>query len=222
MEINNGINKNTYDLLINSYNRHLDDVAPYADAIADIGIFTTKSNTFKDILIKDMIQIKHLKYDYNMGMYKYKLGIGDDVYFHLASDVLTCLSDKEKIELLSDRRKNHCYQRSILLSPRLTNSMIIFGTIQVGDYQFLHSAVQFVLDSRLFVVDWNFNIIMTKEDYVKLFHLKTINMVSSVDINYNYNICSDLFYEVPLPIFLGFNQELVDRARTLKNKKKTG
>ena len=215
----NGINLNTYDLLFNSYNKHTIDIAPYASAIADLGIFTMQTDNFRGNLIKDLIAIKSIRYVYSSNMYKYKVDKDYYVYFNLASEVLDFLSDDDKRELLSSRRRNHCFKQSILLADELNGSMVLFGTAHVGNYQFLHSIVQIIVSGKIYVIDWTLNIVMFKHDYIKLFNFNTISMVSGQNIKENYYLCNDAFFQVPLSLFLTFNQELIVNAkRVLKRK----
>lgn len=221
MESINGINLNTYNMLFDSYNKHTYDISPNADVIADISIFTSKDNDLCFNINKKIIELKSIRYNREDNMYRYKTDDGKYYRFELASDFLEILSDKEKAELLSDDRMRHCYKNSILLASKLSSGMAIFGTVQVGDYQFLHSVTQFIKCGRLFIVDWNYNLVMPKNDYEKLFNLNVISRVSGKNIVLNYYLCCDVFYDVPFSVFLSFNQELVNRAKKLIREKKT-
>ncbi len=221
MESVNGINLNTYNMLFNSYNKHTDDNASNGTAIADISIFTSNSNDIKSSLLKKIIRLKSIRYSDKDNMYKYKTSDGNCYRFELASNFFDFLSEREKEELLSEERTGHCYKNSILLASKLSVGMVLFGTVQVEDYQYLHSVTQFMNEGRLFIVDWSHNIVMPKQDYEKLFNLKIINRVSGKDILTNYYLCCDYFSSIPFPVFLGFNYELVSRAKKLVHEKKT-
>ena len=221
MESVNGINLNTYNMLFNSYNKHTDDNASNGTAIADISIFTSNSIDSSSSLLKKIIRFKSIRYSDKDNMYKYKTSDGNFYRFELASDFFYFLNEREKKELLSEKRTGHCYKNSIILASKLSVGMVLFGTVQVEDYQYLHSVTQFMNEGRLFIVDWSHNVVMPKQEYEKLFNLKIINRVSGKDILTNYYLCCDVFYDVPFSVFLSFNQELVNRAKKLVHKKKT-
>ncbi len=221
MESVNGINLNTYNMLFNSYNKHTDDNASNGTAIADISIFTSNSNDIHSSLLKKIIRFNSIRYSYKDNMYKYKTSDGNCYRFELASKFFDFLSEREKEELLSEERTSHCYKNSIILASKLSVAMVLFGTIQVDDYQHLHPVTQFINEGRLFIVDWSHNIVMPKQDYEKLFNLKVINRVSGKDIITNYYLCCDFFSSIPFSVFFAFNQELVSRAKKLVHEKKT-
>ena len=220
MESVNGINLNTYNMLFESYNKHTDDNASNGTTIADISIFTSDSKNISSSLIRKIIRLKSIRYSREDNMYKYKTCDGDIYRFELASEFFNFLSEREKEELLSEERTTHCYKNSILLASKLSVGMVLFGTVQVEDFQYLHSVVQFMNCGRLFIVDLSHNIVMPKRDYEKLFNLKVINRVSGEDILTNYYLCCDYFSSIPFSVFLGFNHELVSRAKKLIHEKK--
>jgi SepF-like predicted cell division protein (DUF552 family) len=222
MESINGINPNTYNLLFDSYNKHTGNFLANADAIADISIYTLDEEDISPSIIKKIIRFKKIRYSNLDEMYKYRLDNNQYILFGLASDILPFLSEKEKKELLSKQREGRCFLKSIYLSSKLRSAMVLFGTITVGDYQHLHTVVQFISNGNLLIVDWTRNLVMYKNEYEKLFDLKVINRVSGSDIIKNYYLCSDIFFDVPLSVYLSFNQELVARANTLTRKKKIG
>ena len=221
MDLTGSMHKNTYKLLFESYNKHTGEYSSNENVIADISIFTTKYDRFKDNLIKDMIYLKSIRYSYELGMYFYVIDKNNSVYFNLISDTVNFLNEDDKLELVSDRRKKRCYIKSIYLASSFRNSMVLFGTAKVGDYQYLHAVVQFNFNGKLLIADWNHNIIMPKDEYFKLFNYQVINRVFGTNIISDYNLCSDIYGQIPLSVYLGFNQELVNNAKRLLHEKKT-
>lgn len=113
----------------------------------------------------------NIECDKNKGVYIFRNEEFEDFTFSLLSDLT---DDKQiKEELLSDKRYHHCHSNSLILASSLDNSdrtstYIVGGKTKANeiDYSF-HSWVE--IEKENIVLDYNYNLIMDKDKYYKLF-----------------------------------------------------
>lgn len=156
--------------------------------------------------------INKIKYNKKIEQYEYK-NDGMIITFSKLSDMLKTTYYND--ELHSEERYHKCHEKAIELSPYLLNSKVWTGYLCLGDCKILHSVIEF----GSFIIDFNINAVMKKEDYLKLtkFEIKKV-LESEKIIEDKESRIFDILWdkEIPLKIYLLFRDELIE---DLKNKK---
>jgi len=210
-----GINANTYDLLVDSNNKHTGEELGNSIPYVDLNILTSgnKKLAYKIMrLIINIIKVRKGKDDFK----NYKMKDGSIVSYRLASDVFDFLDSEE--ELLSDDRYGHCYLKSIQMAPFIKDSNILFGLTKIGDYQRMHAVVEFNLNDRLCVFDWTQNLVMPKDQYVKLFDFNIYNSIIGNDAKRIIELCQSKGINTSTSIVLAFGEELENDIKRLSIK----
>lgn len=215
MSVVYGINANTYDLLVDSNNKHTGEDLGNSIPYVDLNILTSgnKKLAYKIMrLIINIIKVRKGKDDFK----NYKMKDGSIVSYRLASDVFDFLDSEE--ELLSDDRYGHCYLKSIQMAPFIKDSNILFGLTKIGDYQRMHAVVEFNLNDRLCVFDWTQNLVMPKDQYVKLFDFNIYNSIIGNDAKRIIELCQSKGINTSTSIVLAFGEELENDIKRLSIK----
>lgn len=215
MSVVYGINANTYDLLVDSNNKHTGEELGNSIPYVDLNILTSgnKKLAYKIMrLIINIIKVRKGKDDFK----NYKMKDGSIVSYRLASDVFDFLDSEE--ELLSDDRYGHCYLKSIQMAPFIKDSNILFGLTKIGDYQRMHAVVEFNLNDRLCVFDWTQNLVMPKDQYVKLFDFNIYNSIIGNDAKRIIELCQSKGINTSTSIVLAFGEELENDIKRLSIK----
>lgn len=215
MSVVYGINANTYDLLVDSNNKHTGEELGNSIPYVDLNILTSgnKKLAYKIMrLIINIIKVRKGKDDFK----NYKMKDGSIVSYRLASDVFDFLDSEE--ELLSDDRYGHCYLKSIQMTTFIKDSNILFGLTKIGDYQRMHAVVEFNLNDRLCVFDWTQNLVMPKDQYVKLFDFNIYNSIIGNDAKRIIELCQSKGINTSTSIVLAFGEELENDIKRLSIK----
>ena len=206
MNIQHGMNGNTYNLLIKSLDKKVENINN-EKIVADINIYTSLKEFISFKIIRKFIQIKRIRFNKKDNCYQYKINKNNSIRFNLASNYIDEMSMYEE-ELLSDERYGHCHLRAVELAPMLDNSNVIIGTSIVGSKQYLHSVVGYVKNNRKYIIDWTQNLVMKDEDYRSLYNFKEINSVDGKDIQEDIYSCNKLIGDAPLSVLLIFEKEI--------------
>lgn len=215
-----GINKNNY--LITQDDGDIfpikEDVK-FSDEYNDISNFT---------LNPDIKNNSKFSYEKENKKYIYKKG-NKKICFKLLSDLIEG-NENKKQELLSENRYGTCHRDSIELLFRIyidedEKIYIVNGKLKQNekDY-FYHSWVEIETNGKVLVYDYNHNILMNKDDYLKLMKAKIINRT---DKDSEINLLKLLHdFELPLQpiVFNYFSQELtrdLEKNKFLIKKKET-
>lgn len=215
-----GINRNNYLMFQDD-----GDIFPikedvkFSDEYNDISNFTLNPNIKNNS--KFSYERENKKYIYKKGNKK--------ICFKLLSDLIEG-NEKKKQELLSKNRYGTCHDDSIELLFRINidedeKIYIVNGKLKQNekDY-FYHSWVEIETKNKAFVYDYNHNILMSKDDYLKLMKAEIINRT---DKDSEINLLKLLHdFGLPLnPIFFNyFSQELtrdLEKNKFLIKKKET-
>ena len=209
-----GINANTYSALIEQENKNVKETANNNYTVNNLALFTQEKDiaAFKEFrLFMSLFKIRKTK----DGMYKYKLGNKEYVYFNKMSNELN-LSDSDKRILVSNDRYNTCYHSSIKIAPFIQNSKILFGKAKVGNHEYLHAVINYFDEKRKMdvIVDWTLNLYMKKEDYIKTLNFNVINEVDSINAIHLCELFKTLEISMPITMCLAFNEEILDDMYT--------
>ena len=207
MDVEFGMNKNTLDVLVESNNRHTGEDLGNSIPYIDLNLLTSNYKKLSYRIMKFLVNSEKVRKGQD-GFKNYKMKDGSILNYRLASDVFKF--DGEEKELLSEDRYGHCYLRSIQTAPFIKDSNILFGSTKIGDYQRMHSVIEFSLKDRLCVFDWTQNLVMPKEQYIKLFDFKISNSIKGSDIKRIVYLSSKYGLHMASSIVLAFGQEIED------------
>lgn len=210
-----GINKNTYELLFSDYtNIPEDEKAPIENSyiLTMIQAYTKfrEKSIFSKILKlyfekKHKVDFSKIKFNEETKSYEYEFQ-GEVYTFDKLSDTME--DKKIKKELESDNRYQKCHLRSIELSLVLPKSYIVTGHIKEFEGKYLHSIVEIEKEKGTYIVDYTKNIIMPKEQYVKLTSFEELERIS--DMEYLQHLQKILnIPEIDLKIYATFGKEIV-------------
>ena len=80
-------------------------------------------------------------------------------------------------------KPNSCHTNSYKFAKMyIDNCSVLFG-ISSSDYPFLHSVIKI----KDFIIDFNYNLVMSKDLYISLFNFEVLNEVFNTDIKANHN-----------------------------------
>lgn len=169
-----GINNNTYELLFKSHEDNDEGIIKHYkefDCFFTIDSFTKiqEKKIFTKLLNKSFkeraFDTSKIKYNEEKGLYEYK---DKDLVidFNMLSNSIT---DEDLIkELTSDKRYGKCHEMAMNLAPAIDGSKIVTGYIMLGNQKFLHSIIELEKDGEKLIIDWTRNLMITKEQYIKL------------------------------------------------------
>lgn len=211
-----GINEKTYKMLIDDTIDSKDEIDYCYLAYSAIDKFTIikpenldKEKDKYDFYFHDLNKIK---YNEKIEQYEYKNN-GITINFSKLSDVMKTKYYDE--ELHSEQRYHKCHEKAIELSPYMPNSKILTGYVRFGGSKILHS----VIELGSFIIDFNINAVMNREDYLKLtkFEVKSVLECEKV-ISDKESMIFDIIWDndIPLKIYLLYRDELI---KDLENKK---
>ena len=81
----------------------------------------------------------------------------------------------------SERRYGQCHEKSLELSMALPESYIVTGYVKANKGKYLHSIVEIEKKSEKYIIDYTKNIIMPKEQYVKLTSFEELERISDME-----------------------------------------
>ena len=92
------------------------------------------------------------------------------------------INDKNiKKELESEKRYRKCHLKSAEIATSLPKSCILTGYVKRYDGKFLHSIVEIEKEDGKYIIDYTKNIIMPKEQYVKLTEFEELESISDLE-----------------------------------------
>ena len=217
----NGINKNTYDMLFPKFydtekEEVADEEASLIIELIDIYTLTEQKELFTDLVKKTFdekygINFSNIKYNKEKRQYEYEIK-GKIYTFNELSD-MTDIEEFKK-ELKTDKRYDKCHTRTLELSFGIPESNIVTGYEVIKDAKVLHSVLEYKFKKKFYIIDYTKNIIMPKEQYIKLTKFKEIERISDLeyieDLGRIYN-----FPHLTDKVYVTFQKELI---RELKSK----
>lgn len=181
-----GINKNTYDLLFKDYDNIADDEMMKQDVfngwltIQQFTMLQHKKIIFglaKIVLKNKGIDLNNIKYDEENKEYVY-IEREKKYTFDILSNYV---EGKENIkELQSNRRYGKCHSRSVAAAAYMEEAKVISGYVVTGNKKYLHSII--VKESSKGIImayDWTQNIIMPYEQYKDIHQFEELAEVNS-------------------------------------------
>lgn len=181
-----GINKNTYDLLFKDYDNLSDDEIMKQDVfkawltIQKFTMLQHKKILFglaKIVLKNKEIDLNDIQYDKENNEYIY---IHEDKKYTF--DILSnYVEGKENIkELQSDKRYGECHSRSVAVAANMEDSKIVSGYVTIGDKKYLHSIVVKQNSKGIIeALDWTQNVIMPYDQYKNIHQFEELAEVDS-------------------------------------------
>lgn len=183
-----GINKETYKLLFSDYdnipeeertsieNNYIMAVIQSYTRFREKGIFSKLLKlTFEK---KHKIDFSKIKYNDKTEEYEYELN-GEVYTFDKLSNELENKNIKKELE--SERRYGQCHSKSIELAVAQPEAYILTGYIKENKGKYLHSIVEIEKKNEKYVIDYTKNIIMPKEQYVKLTSFEELERISDME-----------------------------------------
>lgn len=210
-----GINTNT-DMILQSDIENIQegfDDDPLKKTFEDICLYTLYRNNF---FISFYLRNKFKNFSFNKED-KTNEYLDDDhsFTFYLLSDHID--NKKKKRELTSLNRYGKCHFASLclLFSSPYDESYALTGYINNGEKDILHSIVETVDEDGKCIIDYTQNLVMNKEDYLKLTGFKEITRISKEELNKDLFLLKEL--DINSRFYLLFRHEIV---RSLKKNSK--
>ena len=183
-----GINNNTYNLLFSDYDNIPKEEQPALEKsyiISVIQLYTRfrEKSIFSKILklnFEKKYKIDFSKIKFNKENQKYEYEFQGEVY---TFDKLSKkINDKNiKKELESKKRYRNCHLKSAEIATSLPKSCILTGYVKRYNGKFLHSIVEIEKEDGKYIIDYTKNIIMPKEQYVKLTEFEELESISDLE-----------------------------------------
>jgi len=193
------MNENTHFLLTRDYfnipQKEWGSMKSF-EAYHTISDFTLLDKPEREFAKRENKLLNYITYNKSKLKYEYKK---DDIIFDF-----TMISDYfngniYKYELLSEERYNKCHTMAITMAEYFENSKILTGYVTLLDSKIMHSVLEFNMLGEVVVMDWTLNLIMEKQQYLKLTNFDVINVVESnmikedEDLLYNSNITNKVY-----------------------------
>ena len=186
MEYNeDGINNNTYELLFkdSKNSRDIDEKEEKRKYILSLIEHYTKlrEKSIFGSLLKKYLNIKNLDFSkivYNKETQEYEFEYLGEIYtFNKISNFYG--DKKTQKELESGERYGKCHEASIYFSMINKDCYILTGYINNNGGTYLHSVIE-TQEGK--ILDWTKNLIMSKEDYLKLTDFKALERISGEEM----------------------------------------
>ncbi len=200
--LEDGMNINTYKLIFkDSYTKEdYPEFLKNAFEISNIVSMSSDENSgYFDFGVEGFIK---KTIDGEQTFYTYK---NSELQFNfiLLTDFLE-FGDFAKKELLSEKRYGLCHIRSVSLAISLERKNIpckvVTGYTKKYGMNILHTVVEFEYNGEEKIIDYTQNIIMNKDDYIKINNFKEVFFINGINIlndtNYFNNFVSLKFYTV--------------------------
>jgi len=193
------MNENTHFLLTRDYfnipEREWGSMSSY-EVYHTISDFTLLDKHEREFAKRQNKLLDYITYNKSKLKYEYKK---EDIIFDfiMISDYFN--GDIYKYELLSEERYSKCHTMAIKMAEYFENSKILTGYITLLDSKIMHSVLEFKMLGEVVIMDWTLNLIMEKQQYLKLTNFKVINIVQSSmikedeDLIYNSNITNKIY-----------------------------
>lgn len=183
-----GINKNTYDILFSDHenipeeertsieNNYIMAVIQLYTSFREKGI----SSKLLKLAFEKKYKIDFSKIKYNEKIKEYEYEFNGKVYtFDKYSNKLKDKNIKKELE--SKKRYKQCHEKSIEISLALPGAYIVTGYIKENKGKYLHSIVEIEKKNEKYIIDYTKNIIMPKEQYVKLTSFEELERISDME-----------------------------------------
>lgn len=183
-----GINKNTYDILFSDHenipeeertsieNNYIMAVIQLYTSFREKGI----SSKLLKLAFEKKYKIDFSKIKYNEKIKEYEYEFNGKVYtFDKLSNKLKDKNIKKELE--SKKRYKQCHEKSIEISLALPGAYIVTGYIKENKGKYLHSIVEIEKKNEKYIIDYTKNIIMPKEQYVKLTSFEELERISDME-----------------------------------------
>lgn len=168
------------------------------------GILQRPINKINEIAFK--IKTDNITYNSDTKMYEYKEEKKDTYHFDTISRYIF-ENPEIKNELETKKRYRKCHMRSIDLALAIGDAKVVTGIAKLNGVEFLHSVVEIMLDNKTLYLDWTRNIMMSQDEYKRLFRYREISKVDAK------NIISDIEYirafNLNIEEYLLFRDELM-------------
>lgn len=210
-----GINKNTYKLLFSDYDNIPEKEQPAIEnsyIITIIQLYTRfrEKDIFSKLLklaFEKKYKIDFSKIKYNEKTKEYEYEFNGEVYtFDKLSNELENKNVKKELE--SERRYGQCHEKSIEISMALPEAYIVTGYIKENKGKFLHSIVEIEKKNEKYVIDYTKNIIMPKEQYVKLTSFEELERISDMEYLQHVQKIANI-PDINLKTYTTFGKEIV-------------
>lgn len=211
-----GINKNTYELLFSDYDNIPEKEQPAIEnsyIITIIQLYTRfrEKDIFSKLLklaFEKKYKIDFSKIKYNEKTKEYEYEFNGEVYtFDKLSNELENKNVKKELE--SERRYGQCHEKSIEISMALPEAYIVTGYIKENKGKFLHSIVEIEKKNEKYVIDYTKNIIMPKEQYVKLTSFEELERISDMEYLQHVQKLANI-PDIDLKVYTTFGKEIVN------------
>ena len=140
---------------------------------------------------------------------------GVEFKFLLLSDFA---EDKSQIKRLTSKRRLHqCHNESynIVKNAKYEEAYVLTGYVNVEGASILHSIAEVGSQGKMRVIDYTQNLVMLKEDYIKITNFKEISRVSREDINNDEDIINK--FKIDLPYYFIFRDEIINDLKKNEN-----
>lgn len=209
-----GINKNTWKLLFSDYDNILEDEMPPIENSYIITMIQTYTKFREKGIFSKLLKLffeKKYKVDYskikfNEETKSYEYEFEGEVY---TFDKLSNKIDNEKIkkELESDKRYGQCHSKSLELSLEMPEAYIVTGYVKRFDGKYLHSIVETEKKKGTYIIDYTKNIIMPKEQYIKLTGFEEIERISDMEYLQHMQRIANI-PDIDLKVYTTFGKEI--------------
>lgn len=210
-----GINKNTYELLFSSYdNIPEDEKSPKKNSyiITMIQTYTKfrEKNIFSKLLkifFEKKFKVDFSKIKFNEETKSYEYEFQGEVY---TFDKLSDKVDNKKIkkELESEKRYRQCHSKSLELLLSLPEAYIVTGYVKRINGKYLHSIVEIEKEKGTYIIDYTKNIIMPKEQYIKLTSFEELERISDMEYLEHLQKVSNI-PGIDLKVYTTYGKEMV-------------
>ena len=173
-----GINKVTQELLKKDIPNSLSkkEIEELNDIFKYLTAYTMYRNLIleSDVLRKEFSEFKYIE-EFDQCIYERN---NDSYRFSLLSDFC------DKDELLSEERYHKCHEASygLTLNSPFEGTYLLTGYVNNSDTDTLHSVVEILNEGELCIIDYTLNVIMLKEDYLKITKFKEKSRLSKEEL----------------------------------------
>ena len=211
-----GVNKETEKVIrdpIPTLLKDKEELTKLGNLFMKLNLYTmNKDKFFLPKWYKDMF--KNINYDKKTCINHYK----DNDYefdFYLFSDQIDNFGMIRRLK--SKKRLHKCYEASlgITLNSEDDNTFILTGYVPTVDEEVLHSVVELEYDSEKYIVDYTQNIMMKKDDFIRINNFRLLSRISSSVVKKDIDIMKKI--NIGLPYYLVFRDEIM---RDLKKNSK--
>lgn len=216
--LENGFNKNTYNLLFNGiYNLPNEESNSYdnfvtwqtIDYFTRIEEFTFFENLFNLAKYKDL-KLNRIKYNKEKKQYEYKFN-GNIIGFNKLSDFTE--NNKYDKELLSSKRHHNCINGCLRLDASIPNSRIVTGYVTMNNEKHLHHIVEYDDKGKTYIFDYTKNLYIEKEQYVKLTKFIEINFCNRKTTLDNMQTLGMINPYFSLKTYFTFTEEILNNIK---------